>query len=63
MDVKNPLHEEISKDIGFVTGKMKLLRSEKGSFGELNIKQMADFHRYAETRLFLIKSLRSLEGK
>jgi hypothetical protein len=54
------LYDDIEEDIDFVTEKIKLLKKNAGK-NELNIKQMADIHRYAETRLFLVRTQNYLE--
>ena len=55
MDTKD-LQENILKDIEFITTKLNKIR-ENNKDKSLDIKLMADYHRYAETRLFLLQSL------
>lgn len=52
----------IKEDIDFVTEKMRLIRESSKGYAYLDIKQMADFHRYSETRMFLTATLTSLES-
>lgn len=57
------IKEDIKKDISFVTEKMNLIRESSKGRHSLDIKQMADFHRYSETRMFLVNTLISLESE
>lgn len=61
-DTLNTVREQVLKDLVFITEKMLIMRKEIKNNRNLDIKQMADFHRYSETRLFLVDTLKSLEG-
>lgn len=60
-DILKEVKHQIVKDIDFITEKMSTLRESAMGLYKLDIKQMADFHRYSETRLFLVNTLKSLE--
>lgn len=61
-DILEEVKEQIVNDLVFITDKMKIMRSKIRNNESLDIHQMADFHRYSETRLFLVDTLKSLEG-
>lgn len=61
-EIVKALKEQVIKDISFITEKMMMLREKNKNSEFLDIKQMADFHRYSETRMFLVNTLKSLEG-
>lgn len=59
--VDDIVKKEILEDIAFITDKMISIRESGKGQDRLDIKQMADFHRYSETRMFLVNTLISLE--
>lgn len=61
-EIVKALKVQVVKDISFITEKMMILRERNKNSDFLDIKQMADFHRYSETRMFLVDTLKSLEG-
>lgn len=54
------IKKQVIEDLIFVTEKMMKMRMEIGD-GKPDIKQMADLHRYSETRWFLSKTLKTLD--
>lgn len=58
---KEDIANNIIADIEFVSGKLEKLRTEMANHNKLDIKQQADIHRYAETRLYLVRTLSLLE--
>lgn len=63
--VQNSLEDikgQIVQDVIFVTDKMTAMREKIKDSNYLDIHQMVDFHRYSEARLFLVKTLESIEG-
>lgn len=54
------LSGNIEEDLFFVSKKMEKIR-KNNEHNSMDIKQMADFHRYAETLMFLTKSLSILK--
>ena len=48
--------EFIEKEIDYITGKIEVILSQE----TLNIHEMSDLHRYAETRLFLVRTRNEL---
>lgn len=58
---KEDIANNIVSDIGFVTDKLNQIRKEFANQNRLDIKQQADLHRYAETRLCLVKTLSIVE--
>lgn len=61
-DTLKEVRSQVLKDIAFVTEKMTVIRKKVDNIENLDIKDMADFYRYSETRLFLVKTLISLKG-
>lgn len=57
----NELQKKIFADIEFINDKIEDLRLASMNKNTLDIKQMADYHRYAETRLFLVETLVALK--
>lgn len=58
---KDEIADNIIADIKFVSEKLAKIRTEMSNHEKLDIKQQADIHRYAETRLYLVKTLTLLE--
>ena len=49
-------------DIRFVSERIERIKAKANSGnGEMDIKQMADLHRYVETRLFLFQTVTCLD--
>ncbi|MGX6979031.1 hypothetical protein ACWN8V_07210 [Vagococcus elongatus] len=56
---KTELINQLESENAFITTRIdELIKSKK----EFNVKDMADIHRYSETRLFNLKSLSILNG-
>lgn len=56
------ISEELMDDIRFVSERIERIKVKANSGnGEMDIKQMADLHRYVETRLFLFQTVTCLD--
>lgn len=58
---KEKVIHSIGECIDFVTDKMEVIVNEEQDRKKMDIKQMADFHRYSETVLNLTQALSVLE--
>lgn len=56
------IREDLMDDIRFVSERIERIKVKANSgSGEMDIKQMADLHRYVETRLFLFQTVTCLD--
>ena len=56
------IREDLIDDIRFVSERIERIKAKANSGnGEMDIKQMADLHRYVETRLFLFQPVTCLD--
>lgn len=56
------IREDLMDDIRFVSERIERIKVKANSVsGEMDIKQMADLHRYVETRLFLFQTVTCLD--
>ena len=54
--------EDLMDDIRFASERIERIKAKANSGnGEMDIKQMADLHRYVETRLFLFQTVTCLD--